>query len=332
MKISLQQEKPTIPLEEIVTRTNPWAGEFSPSSLETASCYRKFFFEKILGITPDIPATALIFGVCIHKGTEAYLKHKPLIGHKQAAIQGLKAFAALWQKYGLAGDIKRNFNVGVLLLDNYFKVYENDNAEFVPELIECEQWIALPNSCRLLLKIDRVKKDGNYYTVVDTKTTSMALTDYYFRSYENALPTSIYFWAVAEILGQCDCVQIDAIRVPMQESLDATFVRKPFIRTEIQIRDAINTCWRRSDEILSKLRCGYVSLSDRLDQFFCNQHNCNDYSGCPFKPLCMQGFKHPALLTEYKFNNPIGTKIFELAQEERYEDIYELTIEESTNG
>lgn len=296
-------------MSEVITRSNPWKGEVSPSSLDTASCMRKFLYDKVLGLSPDIPKVALSYGTCIHKGVETYYIHKGTVGHAEAVNLAIKAFALAWKEAECEGDKKRNFNVGVVVLNEYFKAYERDNAEFIPTLVECDQWMPLPNGAMVLMKIDRVRKDGNYNTVVDTKTTSMALTDFYFRNFENALATTLYFWAVAEILGQCDAVQIDSIRTPVNMKAPSEgFVRRTFMRTEVQVHDAITTAVHRTNHIMGVLKESRT-VQELLDLMPCNQHNCNDYGGCPYLGVCKHGLGHPSLCTEFVPTNVHGTFI-----------------------
>lgn len=311
---------------EKITRSDPWKGEMSPSSLDTASCFRKFFYDKILGISPDIPKVALVFGTCIHAGIEDYNRAKGEVGHAAAQLIGLKAFGKAWEAAECEGDIKRNFHTGLILLQAYFKQYENDSCVFVPELIECDQWMELPNGCHLLMKIDRVKNENGYYTVVDTKTTSMALTEYYFRSFSNALATTLYFWAVSQVLGQCDAVQIDSLRVPFDEKKACEcLARRTFTRTERQVNDAINTACYRSNYIKSAL-AGQSTVKELLDVFHCNQHNCQDYSGCNYIGLCTHGLSHPSLTIDFKATNVFGRYIMECANKDNFKAIEELVI------
>ena len=299
---------------EKITRSNPWKGEVSPSSLDTASCFRKFLYDKVLGISPDIPKVALVFGTCIHKGIETYYISKTTLGHTQASLLGLQAFSTAWDAAACDGDIKRNYLTGVTLLHEYFKVYEKDSTSFVPSLVECEQWMELPNGCMLLMKIDRVRDENKYFTVVDTKTTTMALTEYYFRNFENALATTLYFWGVASILGQCDAVQIDAVHIPVdQRDPGVGFVRRVLMRTELQVHEAITTVVYRTNHIRNVLS-GSKKIRELLEAMPCNQHNCNDYGGCPYIGICKYGFSHPSLCVDFKATNVIGEFIMEQAR------------------
>ena len=161
----------------------------------------------------------------------------------------------------------------------------------------------------------------------DTKTTTYPLTDYYFRNYENALPVSLYFYTVLEILGCCDSVQIDGISIPYppDKSVRVPFARRTFMRTEFQIEDAVNTYCRVTDYLLAGVKKD-LPLGELLKHFYCNQSMCNDYGGCPFKPLCCYGFTHPSLLADMKANNPVGEALLLAAQNEDQNSILELRL------
>jgi hypothetical protein len=303
-----------------IQRTNPWKGETSPSSVDTASCYRKFFFSKIVGLDAG-NKVALSFGTTLHAGVEACYK----TGFNKAEV--LKATMLAWKKESCAGDRVRNEATALLLMDNYIKIYKNEKVDLVPGLVECDQWLELGDGQSLLLKIDRVRNDNGYFTVVDTKSTTMALTDYYFRQFENALPVTLYYYAVATILGSCDSVQIDAIRTPPQSNTFEGFVRRSFTRTEGQVKDALVTVKRRLSYIGEVLGTTTKSFGELHEGFFCNHHNCNDYGGCPYLPLCKHGMQHPALQANYTTNNPNGLNLLQLAKEERFNDMKDLKIE-----
>lgn len=316
---------------ELITRSNPWKGEMSPSSLDTASCFRKFFYDKILGISPDIPKVALVFGTCIHSAIECYNLLKGAHGHQAAQLEGLKAFGVAWEAAECEGDIKRNLGTGLILLQAYFEQYKNDSVVFVPELIECDQWMELPNGCNLLMKIDRVKNENGYYTVVDTKTTSMALTEYYFRSFSNALATTLYFWAVSQVLGQCDAVQIDALRCPFDEKKkDECLARRSYTRTERQVQDAITTACYRSDYI-KKALAEPRTVKELMNIFHCNQHNCQDYGGCNYIGICTHGLSHPSLTVDFKATNVFGKYLMECAEKDNFAAMEELVVANPNN-
>lgn len=328
MKIKLPTDNLTLKmLEENVTRSNPWKGEFSPSTLVDATCPRKFLWSKIFGLQVIGSSTALVYGSAIHRGVETFYKLRSSVAWEGAAKQGVLAFCEYWQNSGITGDIKRNGAGGVKTLGEYFKTYRNDIAEFVPGLVEVDQWIDMPNDTHLLVKIDRVRQDNGYYTICDTKTSTSSLTDWYFQQYETCIKVSLYFYTVMQILGQCDSIQIDGIHVPYPESSSTVvpFVRRNFMRTEEQIQDAVNTYCRITDYLIAGIQtCNTVE--EYIKYFYCNQKNCPDYGGCPYRDMCTYHFCAPSLQYNVMATNDNGKKILELVEKEDYEGIKKLEI------
>lgn len=290
-----------VEIPQDVERTDPFKGEFSPSSIELAKCYRRYYYEKVLKMKPNETPTALIFGICIHDAVELFykLKAEGTVDFVEAKIAVVKKFASSWQKFGIIGDHKRNMDAGVICMSNYVDRYWEEFAEFKLEEIETKQWYPMPNGALLLVKMDRVLNMMGKVDVVDTKTTSMPITDWYFKQFENHLPTSLYFFTVEAVLGRCDSIIIDAIKVPPPPTTTSTtepFGRQTFLRTDLQVEDAVRTFIKRSDYIMEGLK---KPKEEWADHFYCNQGECDKYGGCPFLPVCRHGFEHPSVKVDF---------------------------------
>ena len=311
-----------------VERTNPWNGEVSPSGADTGTCPRKFFLSKVLGISEDIPAIYLQFGSAVHKAVEIFYKNRELVERPELKLLVMKGFAKYLQDSNCtAFDNIRNPSTGMRVLDMYMEHYYNDKAIFVPEMVECNQWLELPNGGHVLMKIDRVRNNNGYYTVIDTKTSSRPLTDYYFKQYDNALATSLYFWCVASVLGQCDNVQIDGIKLPPKDDVNETLVRRTYTRTEKQITDALDTVCYFTDNLMEALAVPRT-VKELFPSFPCNQHNCLDYGGCRYASLCKHGWAAPSLRCDFKATNANGREIMRLAKEEQFDKIDDMLVVE----
>ena len=291
--------------EEPVIRTDVMRGEFSPSGVEAARCFRRFYYQKILGLKPKVTPTALMFGVAIHSAVEKFYElHGSGLNHEEVKLATVQTFVEEWNKTGLVGDMKRNLETGILIMNNYCDTYRHDSADFKKEDIESAQWMPMPNGTTLLVKMDRVLNNGNMIILVDTKTTSMPITEWYFRQFENHLPTSLYAYVVAELLGHCDQVQIDAIKVPPPPatSKTAAFGRNSFIRTDLQIQDAINSYSSITNYIMNVLN--NKPEEEWVNYFYCNQAECDKYGGCSFLPICKHGLDHPSVLVDFDQSEP----------------------------
>ena len=297
--------------KEVVVRTNLFNGEFSPSGIESARCLRRFYYTKMLGLKPKTTPVALVFGVAIHSAVELFYtlhgrmknpSHDDLV---QLKILVVKKFQQEWTAAGIAGDIKRNLETGILIMANYCDRYAHDTASFDLEDIESNQWVAMPNGTMMLVKMDRVLNQGNLIVLVDTKTTSGGISPYFFRNFENHLPTSLYYYTVEQLLGRCDLVTIDAIKVPPPPSTSKSepFGRANFIRTPLQIEDAISTFCTTTDYIMSVVSKPKEEWATRM---YCNQGECDKYGGCQFLPICKHGLDHPTVVVDFDIKTPKG--------------------------
>ena len=284
-------------------RTNILAGEFSPSGIETARCYRRIYLQKVLGLSPIFSTTALEYGSAIHAGVEAFYgcsgKGLTLPDVQRVAVA---AFVTYWQEAGCAEDKKHTLGGGILTMNDYCSRYWGDIEGFVLEDIESEQWCPMPNGTSLLVKMDRVFNTEGRITVVDTKTTGMSLTDYYFRQFDNQMQTTLYAYVVGQMLGRCDSIQIDAIKKPPPTTARGEgFARQSFIRTPLQIQDAVNSYCSITDYIMAGVA---LPEAERPTHFFCNQAECSKYSGCPYLPICQHGLDHPTVGVNFTCNPP----------------------------
>jgi hypothetical protein len=282
-------------------RTNFSKGEFSPTGVMTSFCLRKFYFSKVLKLKSRATPYALWYGSAIHKGVEAYYKLRSDHEWEDCAREAIEAFTKEWISYNTEGDKKRHLAGGIETIGRYCMYYKDDVAKFLPQFIETKQWVEMPNGTMLLCKIDRVRDDEGRFTIVDTKTSSWPLTDFYFKDFANDLQTTLYYYAVSQVVGECHGVQIDGIKVPHPPESSSTipFSRRTFVREELQIQDALNTYCRHTDYML---KCAEKYKDDEeamLKAFYCNQTKCGEYAGCEFLPICRYGFNHPAIGVDF---------------------------------
>lgn len=249
---------------------------YHPTGIEDyLRCPRKFYY-KTINIQEDIEESVdLIFGRCIHAGVAYFYKEKrDLMGI-------IQAFRKDWPE-DFQGSEKKNLMVGLAVMEAYYKNYINDPIIFKPEHVECTQPIEMPNGTFMQGTLDRISISSNDYTMItDTKTTTMPLTDYWFRNFENSFQLGAYYHITLSIFDHCDAVQIDGIRVPLKGKED--FNRRSWPRTEIQQKEWLNTYLKCTDEI--------EAAGDNIEKFVCNPTSCGDYSGCQFLSLCTLGNK-----------------------------------------
>lgn len=288
--------------EEKIERTDPFAGEFSPSSLSYSQCLRKFLFEKIYKLKSSMPQYPLIFGSSIHKGVEYFYKNQrsSTMTFEDVKRGMIREFALDWASNKVKGDDKRNMDSGIILMGKYADVYRHEDEMFESVDIEGSQWVKMPNGTMLLVKMDRVGKIGDSVCIVDTKTTTGYINPQFWRQFINHMATSLYFHAMMDVIGKCDYVLIDAIKVPPLGPTSSAdqFGRRSFMRTEEQMEEAIRTYCMKTNYLMDGIQ---LQGKARLDHFVCDQNRCDDYSGCPYIGICQHGITHPMVNSTFKF-------------------------------
>ena len=259
------------------------------------------YYAKILGLESNAPPMPLYFGSAIHKGVETFYVEKSRCDFIKAKMLAVEAFTTEWNSFGVQGDDKRNLAGGLIIMDRYCDYYKDDHAEISPEFVEAKQWVEMPNGTHMLFKVDRVRIEDGRKIVVDTKTSSWALTDFYFQSYRNNLQTSLYYYGVDKILDGCDAIQIDGIKVPPPTETSSTspFARRTFIRTDLQIQDALNTWCRMTDYMMAGIEKYKDDMDGLAAYMYADQTKCGDYGGCKYLPICMHGFDHPSVQVDF---------------------------------
>ena len=303
--------------EEKIERTDPYKGEFSPSSLSYSQCLRKFLFEKVYKLKSNHPQYPLIYGVAIHEGVEFFYKNlrSETLTFNEVKAGCIQAFVKRWASYKVRGDDKRNLDAGILILDKYCDTYRHEDVLFETVDVEGAQWVQMPNGTMLLCKLDRLTVCDNMMSVIDTKSTTAYLNDRFFRQFQQHISTSLYWHAMEYVYGKCDSIMIDAIRTPLlgPTSQSDQFMRRSFQRTDLQMEEALRTYCKKTDYMIEGMQ---KRGKERLDHFYCDQNRCDDYSGCPFAGVCMHGIDHPMIGTDFKFEN----KEFETIAREDFSD------------
>lgn len=304
--------------KEIIQRTDIYKGEFSPSSISTAVCLRRFYLEKVLRLQAKGNFIPLNFGTAIHAGVELFYKmRKQDILFEQLKMACVKEFADTWSGFGVCGDNKRNLDTGILTIAGYCDTYKHDSSDFDIADIECTQWLPMENGTKLLVKLDRVLIGEHLIRLVDTKTTSSALTEFFFKKFENDMQTTLYMIVVLTLMGRCNDIQIDAIKVPPNTATQhaETFVRRCFMRTDLQIEDCVNTYTQMTNYIMSVLT--EKKKEEWPTYFYCNMSECDKYGGCKYLPICTHGLQHPAVSLDFVTE---GTEV------EKDEDVTPITL------
>jgi hypothetical protein len=256
--------------------------------------------------------TDFSFGSCMHTGVGMFWTCKGM--SREEAIKtfdpetkyedsvdipktfALKAFTQTWESKNIQGTEKKNLQTGIIALAQYCELYSSDSSSFIPDLIECPQWLEMPNGTILSGIIDRVlTRSDDYYCIVDTKTTGMSLGTWFWVNFGNSFQLGAYDYIVRQILGHNDGIQIDAISVPFKDT-EKSFQRQGWVLTDYQRRDWLNTYLHKTNEIQEIKK---LPDDEQAGAYCTHGPSCGKYGGCKFLPLCKFGLKHPALKNEF---------------------------------
>lgn len=278
--------------------TNPYSGEFRPTELEQyLVCPRSYYISKLLHLQSAQANVAMTFGTAIHEALATFYK-----GAKLSEM--LTTFASNWT---IGGDTVRNAANASLILANYFNLYQTSRPYVKAEEVEVRFRLPMPNGTILTGTIDRIFRDGSSIAPHDTKTSSSSLTDFFWKRYDNSFQLGAYDYACRQVFGGCDHVVVDGICVK-QGGTGEKFNRKPFIRTDLQREEWLNTYLRITNEILNNIHQiktahpsfispGIPKPANPLD-FYQNQTSCDKWGGCPYLGVCKHGLDHTSVVVE----------------------------------
>ena len=316
MKLNKADRANTRPTEE-----NGWT--FHPTSLEGyLRCPRKFYISSMLSLLSRTARVDLDFGNGFHAGVGMFYTVRSLEPEEALAtcfeeqdtinlelepkdtafhlakLASCKIFEQEWVKTGLRGSDKKNLQTGLLAMSKYCDTYRHDIHSYKPELIECTQRLKMPNGTTLEATLDRVNWSNDYICAVDSKTTGSALTDWYWKNFENSFQLGAGDHIISSICGHCDGVQIDAIKMPWSKPTDKTtpFQRRSWTLTDMQRDDWLNTYCEATSEIVANLQ---LPEAEQVKKFKTHGTACSDYGGCKYLPLCKHGFNHPSLSVDF---------------------------------
>ena len=118
--------------------------------------------------------------------------------------------------------------------------------------------------------LDRVIDVEQSLFIVDQKTTTRSLSDYYFREFSNSEQVFMYSLAATAILrSPIRGIIIDSVQVLAEES---HFKRKPFVKTAAQLDEWVE------DTV--------ETIESRPKNPVHNFTSCWKYGGCDFKDVC----------------------------------------------
>jgi len=287
---------------------------------EYLNCPRKFYYRHILGLRAKQEHAALGFGSAIHFATyvwyclqkdESFLRNifteVELKAMTYDELEGSReerrdCFAKhVFSQYFATipnSSEKCSLVNGLAGLQEYFNIYRDLDEIYEPRNLEIEQKVLMPNGTLICITLDRLFVTDNYIKVVDLKTTSASLSDFFWKRFENSFQLKGYYYGCQQIYD-VDNVQIDGFHYPMpvRKTNYPTFERRSFIYTDLQMEDYLITYDTITGRILEALK---KSAEERPKAFHTNETSCSNYGGCPYLPVCKHGFTHPTVKLDFK--------------------------------
>jgi hypothetical protein len=254
-----------------------------------ATCLRKYYYTMVRQIKPKTQSVHLIFGGIYASALESFYKKRALgVGYETALREVVhEALIASWDTERGApvpfeDDKKTRPNL-IRTIVWYLEEFGNEDPSGLvtyhlrdgTPAVELSFTFELADDILYCGHLDRVSQMGDHLYVVDQKTTGGAIGQYFFDRYSPDNQMSGYAYAGKVVLqAPIAGVIIDAAQVAINFS---RFERRPVTRSKAQLSE-----WR--ENALHHIRVAQSATA--LRKFPMNTTACNNYGGCPFKPLC----------------------------------------------
>lgn len=261
--------------------TDVSAGIFSPSALELyLTCPRLFYYNYVERLRPKKSAVAMSFGSAMHLAlAEWRISHSLLEASAKLGI----ALADLPKL-----DPKRNVGTALTSLKLYHETFRHEPLDKWTYR-EIPFRIQMPNGTTLIGIVDAVSRREEMVELLDTKTTTSALSDFYFLNFQNSFALLSYDYACQQIYGRSDNVTVEGIHIPAEKQ--DHIQRKSIFFSDYQRKEYLNTYMRITSEIIQRMTLG-------KEAFYLNHSGCSRYGGCSMLPICTHGENHPAIVSE----------------------------------
>jgi hypothetical protein len=240
---------------------------YDPSCLDAFTCPRKGYYIYMLDLESKKSELCFAFGTCFHTGLELFY----------SGAEEEECIASFDSYVDSPRDELRTKEKGRELVRAYIQNYKN--ADPWDKILYIEKAYLLPMGEGRFLsgKIDLIVEWMNLTYVVDHKTSSWPLTDFFFRQFNPNIQMTSYSFAAKEIIGECAGVYINAVDVKKKTN---RFRRQHCPRTQHQYEDFV-----RNFHFWTNI----IELCIEHNFFPMNESKCKDYGGCPYAPLCIHG-------------------------------------------
>ena len=280
---------------------------FDATSIELAqTCHRKYYYQMIRNLRPNNTSVHLIFGGIFAKAMENFYKHRVAGVEREAAIKAVvhRALIESWAHERTAEGSRIPGTGAPLAFDHAAKTRTNlirsivwyldnyaDDEEHYPLAVLPSGEAAVEVTFKLdagfddILfagHLDRLVQYGGHTYWMDQKTTTTALTSYYFRQFDPHNQFSMYTWAGQIILqSPVKGGLIDAARILPGAT---EFARQFSLRTRTQLEE-----WHTNvQKAIKRIRQATQAFRHYGSEghFEMNLSACGNYGGCPFRAIC----------------------------------------------
>lgn len=283
-------QSPALPINGSFSKKNPLLQViWDSTSLGTLKeCPRKYFLSIIQGWQPKTNAVALDFGILLHECLEKFYRREAEGCGREENIRetiGDALRSPLRDKIAEANDQVRNVKTLCVALIDYLDFYNGEPEKTVvlkDGTVGVELHFQFETGLRATSgevfsmsgNIDRLVETPTGVFILDHKTTSMPLSQYYFKQYDLDNQMTCYAVAGDVVFGTpCRGVLIDGIK--LKGSIE--FSRYMTLRSK-------EAC----DEWLADLEHWFrvAEYYSQIGEYPANDKSCNKYSGCPFAEIC----------------------------------------------
>lgn len=258
------------------------------------TCRRKYYWQHIRHLRPQIKGTPLLFGGAIHDALDEYYSHE---NREKGAIMAIMKFKSEYKD--VEGDELRTIENGEKMLNWYFQKYKHEPFKVVgkPE----EGFVFFIGDVLFGGRLDLpVEWDGQLW-IMEHKTTTRLTTGYFDQFELDKQPTG-YIIALEEFTGRkCSGCIINAMEPWKEVKRVTSATKKPedhFLRKPIT----------RSQELKDRFRYNVQAIV--RDIKWCEENNefqeaekkevCYYYNRpCPFLQLCIYGEDERILARDY---------------------------------
>lgn len=281
------------------------------------TCPRLYKLSIIDGWTPKTENDHLRFGSEYHRALQDYdIEKTKGSGHKDAMSKVLRDLLLRTMDWHPNPDSKagkyKNIDTLTSLVVDYLDHFINDPAR---TYIKFDGSPAIEQSFRFEIgfgpksadqayllcgHLDRIVEFNDQLMIMDRKTTTTTLGDYYFKQWEPNIQMALYILAGRVILDTAlKGVIIDAAQILLDKP--NRFVRGFTYRTEDQIQEWL-------DDLVVVLDS--AERAAQSDKWIMNESACDKYGGCKFRDVCS---KSPSVREKF-----LRANFIQLTPEERW--------------